>query len=180
MTKLTYEQHDQLAIISNLYNKRRTVRADVMKELDVLVVSRTERINVDLHEAVRKAVASGTPARRIGMAIGTSANRTWTELINESLANPAPDVEVIPPVDYGDDQPHVEVRRISDTFVGVYLDNYALDGDVVNGEVEFAWSDTDEEWFVQGDGPLDFAVERALFGAEPDASLRAEFDRVVK
>lgn len=175
MTKLSDKQYDYLARISDLYGRRRSVRSEALKELDTLIANRTNRINEELFDVVRTAVNSGVPKTRIGAAIGTSANKTWNELIDAAFG--AVETEG----DYGDDQPHIEVRKVGNTgnIVEVLLDNYPLDGDVVNGEVTFSWIATAEEWFVQGDTALDFAVERALFGAEPNEALRAEFDKAV-
>jgi hypothetical protein len=180
MTKLSDKQYDMLTRIEHLYARRRAVRSEVMKEVDALIASRTNRINDELFEVVRDAVNAGVPRSRIGAAIGTSANITWTKLINEAFAD-AEKTDEDSEVDYGSDEPNVEIRKVdkAGTIVDVYLDNYLLNGDVVSGEVTFAWSDTAEEWFVQGDEPLGFVVERALFGAETDEALRAEWDRAV-
>ena len=143
MTKLSDKQYDMLARIGALYGRRRAVRSEVLKEIDTLIENRTNRINEELFEVVRDAVNAGVPKSRIGAAIGTSANKTWNELITAAFGVTEPEV------DYDDDQPHAEVRRVSENSVGVCLDNYLLDGDVVTGEVEFAR--VDDEWLVQGD-----------------------------
>ena len=172
MTKLSDKQYDMLARIGALYGRRRAVRSEVLKEIDTLIENRTNRINEELFEVVRDAVNAGVPKSRIGAAIGTSANKTWNELITAAFGVTEPEV------DYGDERPpSFWVTQNMDNTRTVFLDNYLLDGDVVTGEVEFAR--VDDEWLVQGDDQLGSAVERALFGAEQDEALRAEFDKVV-
>ena len=168
MTKITDKQHDQLTRIGHLYARRRAVKSEVMADIDQLIQERTDRINEQLFEVVREAVNDGVPKRRIGMAIGTTASVTWDRLIEDALG--APEVET---VDVDDDKPHVSVESPDPHTRIVKLDNYLLDGDVVHGEVEF--QKIDEDWFVQGDTPLDFAVERAIFGTTTDDRLNVQF-----
>ena len=178
MTKLSEEQYTDLARINHLYGRRKAVRNEAMKEIDRIVEARTAQINDELYAVVRKAIQSGVPKRRIGLAIGTSAPQTFNRLVDNAFGT-VPELHEAGEVDQGSDDQGFEIRKVGDNAFEVYLDNYLLDGDVLSGEVTFAWVDEAEEWFVQGDTALDFAVERALFGPEPDAALRAEFDKAV-
>jgi hypothetical protein len=178
MTQLTDKQHDYLARVGDLYARRRAVKNEALKELDAIIASRTERINETLYEAVRDAVNSGVPKRRIGIAIGTSAPQTYNQLIVDALAvAEVEEEEVEATVDMGDDYtPHFRIETPDPNTRIVKLDNYPLHGDVVSGEVEFAKDANTFEWFVVGDTGLDFAVERALFGTDVDAYLYLAFE----
>jgi len=173
MTRITEEQHDQLTRITNLYSRRRAVRSEVLKELDLLIQTRTDRINEDLYQAVREAIENKIPRSRIGAAIGTRASVTWNKLIEDALGAPekAGGAEETPST-----VPPIKIHKGFD-WATVGLDHYFLGGEVVTGLVEFVADDG--EWLVQGDSALDFAVERALFGNEQDANLRAQWDAAV-
>lgn len=172
MTKLTDEQHDLLARIGHLYARRKAVKHEVLSEIDVLIADRTARINETLHQEVREALDSGTPKRRILMALGTSDYGTLNKLIENALG----EVATVAVEGIEKPEPTLNIVR-NDNHATVVLSNYLLGGDVVSGTVVFYLSGG--QWLVTGDSATDFAVERALFGSDVDETLRAAFDAAV-
>jgi len=163
MTKLNDEQVALLALIGQTRETERNVRSRVRADFDKIVAERQAPVHAQLVALVERAYGLGVPKRQIGLAMGTTATQSVTELLG------------------GEKKPVEAVEEVLENALPLYV-SITRSGDfatvtTTNGEAHFAR--LDDEWLAADDLPITLEIERSLFGANLDPELRAAFENAV-
>lgn len=162
--RLNDEQVIALEKVGRLYQSLRDVRQEALKELERRIRDKQAEINTKLYPAVIEARKLGIAKARIGTAIGSSNYGTYDDLITRALDWEASlqdnDNQA------NDNDCYVRAGDEPNTTT-VVLSHYFLDGEEITGEFLF------RDEMYQGDEDAGFAVERALYGENPNEAFRA-------
>lgn len=165
MTKLNESQEATLSELATLTERRKSIKDELRAEFERKVEQQTKALDHLRLQLVKNAVEQEIPKRRIGLAYGTKDHGTVVRTIEAAMGlteEDAPETEETPssgpPLAYA-------VQRADDD-----LEVNVTNWNGHTGKAEF--TKFEGEWMADGDDELTLAVERALFGDEPDEELK--------